>query len=73
MVFFDRVYDNASSSIVIVDDLSGAKEATQHLIEQGWKRIAHLGGPPNLGITKQRLEGYLEALRENNVPLHRSS
>ena len=65
MVFFDRVYENANSSMVIVDDLSGAKEATQHLIEQGCKRIAHLEGPPNLGITKQRLEGYLEALTES--------
>ena len=71
MVFFDRVYENANSSMVIVDDLSGAKEATQHLIDQGCKRIAHLEGPPNLGITKQRLEGYIQALEENNVPVNR--
>jgi LacI family transcriptional regulator len=71
MVFFDRVYENANSSTVIVDDLSGAKEATHHLIEQGCKRIAHLEGPPNLGITKQRLEGYLEALREAKMPIHK--
>ena len=69
MVFFDRVYENANSSMVIVDDLSGAKEATQHLIEQGCKRIAHLEGPPNLGITKQRLEGYVQALTEANIPV----
>jgi LacI family transcriptional regulator len=71
MVFFDRVYDTPNSSTIIVDDLSGAKEATQHLIEQGCTRIAHLEGPPNLGITKQRLEGYLEALKENNLPVNR--
>jgi len=69
MVFFDRVYENANSSTVVVDDLSGAKEATQHLIDQGCTRIAHLEGPPNLAITKQRLEGYLEALKENNMPV----
>lgn len=69
MVFFDRVYDTPTSSKVIVDDLSGAKDATQHLIEQGCKRIAHLEGPPNLGITKQRLDGYLEALKEANIPV----
>jgi LacI family transcriptional regulator len=69
MVFFDRVYENANSSMVIVDDLSGAKEATQHLIDQGCKRIAHLEGPPNLGITKQRLEGYVQALTESNIPV----
>ncbi len=73
MVFFDRVYENANSSMVIVDDLSGAKEATQHLIDQGCKRIAHLEGPPNLGITKQRLEGYVQALTENNIPIIQES
>jgi LacI family transcriptional regulator len=56
---------------VIVDDLSGAKEATLHLIEQGCKRIAHIEGSPNLEITKQRLEGYLEALKEKNIPVDR--
>lgn len=70
MVFFDRVYNTINSSKVIVDDLSGAKDATQHLIDQGCKRIAHLEGPPNLDITKQRLEGYLEVLKENNIPVN---
>jgi LacI family transcriptional regulator len=69
MVFFDRVYDHPNTSKVIVDDLSGAKEATLHLIEQGCKRIAHIEGSPNLEITKQRLEGYLEALKEKNIPI----
>jgi LacI family transcriptional regulator len=71
MVFFDRVYDSINSSKVIVDDLSGAKDATQHLIDQGCTRIAHLEGPPNLDITKQRLEGYIQALQENNLPVNR--
>jgi LacI family transcriptional regulator len=71
MVFFDRVYDHPNTSKVIVDDLSGAKEATLHLIEQGCKRIAHIEGSPNLEITKQRLEGYLEALKEKNIPVDR--
>jgi LacI family transcriptional regulator len=68
MVFFDRVYDTPTSSKVIVDDFAGAKEATLHLIEQGYKRIAHLEGPPNLEISLQRLKGYEEALRESNHP-----
>jgi LacI family transcriptional regulator len=72
MVFFDRVYDHVSSSKVIVDDLSGAKDATMHLIDQGCKRIAHLEGPPNLDITKQRLEGYIEALNEHKMAIDKS-
>lgn len=67
MVFFDRVYNTPNASKIIVDDLSGAREATLHLIDQGCKRIAHLEGAPNLEITKQRLEGYLQAHRERGI------
>lgn len=69
MVFFDRVYDNGNSSMVVVDDLSGAKEATKHLIDQGCKNIIHLEGPPNLAITKQRLEGFMQAMNDANLPV----
>ena len=68
IVFFDRVYNNPKLSKVIVDDFAGAKEATLHLIRQGCRRIAHLEGPPNLEISKQRLEGYRQALEENGIP-----
>jgi LacI family transcriptional regulator len=71
MVFFDRVYDNPQLSKVLVDDFEGAKEATLHLIDQGCKHIAHLEGPPNLTISKQRLEGYLEALKQHKMPVHK--
>ncbi len=71
MVFFDRVYDNGNSSMVVVDDLSGAREATRHLLEQGCKRIAHLEGPPNLNISKQRLEGFMEAMSEANLAVEK--
>lgn len=69
IVFFDRVYNNDQLSKVVVDDLEGAKEATLHLIEQGCKRIAHLEGPPNLTISTQRLEGYLQALKQHKIPV----
>jgi LacI family transcriptional regulator len=70
IVFFDRVYDTSQASKIIVDDFTGAKEATLHLIEQGCKRIAHIEGPPNLEISRQRLEGYKEALKEHNMPFN---
>jgi LacI family transcriptional regulator len=69
VVFFDRVFNNPSLSTVVVDDYEGAKEATLHLIEQGCKRIAHIEGPPNLAISKQRLKGYEDALKQHKMPL----
>lgn len=65
LVFFDRVVNDVNASKVIVDDEQGAYEATQHLIEQGYKRIAHLAGPQNLIISQNRLNGYKAAIADN--------
>ncbi len=71
IVFFDRVYNSPQASKIIVDDFTGAKDATIHLIEHGCKRIAHLEGPPNLEISKHRLNGYMEALKEHNIAFNK--
>ena len=49
-------------SFVHVDDHAGARTATEHLIEQGRRRIAHIGGPQHLDVAGDRLQGYREAL-----------
>jgi LacI family transcriptional regulator len=67
VVFYDRMYNNPNTSKVIVDDYIGAKEAVEHLIEQGYKRIAHLEGAPGLLITEDRKRGYLDALKEHKM------
>ena len=67
MFFFDRFVTDIAVSKVIQDDYHGAYNATLHLIQQGYKRIAHLGGPKNLEISRQRLQGYLDALTHNNI------
>lgn len=72
MVFFDRVCDLIDCSQVVVDDYDGAYQATTHLIQQGYQKIAHLGGPTNLAIHKQRLEGYKAALKENGMSVDES-
>ncbi len=41
--------------------------ATEHLITQGCKRIAFLGGPQNLSISNKRKEGYLAAIKKYNI------
>jgi DNA-binding LacI/PurR family transcriptional regulator len=64
VVFFDRFYDNFKFTKVTVNDYEGAFKATEHLIEQGCRRIAHLTGPRNLSIGKRRLQGYLHAMEK---------
>ncbi len=67
MVMFDRTSPHLSSPKVILDNYSGGYQATEHLITQGYKRIAILAGPKNLTISNQRLEGYLAALKKHKI------
>ncbi|MDX1905485.1 MAG: LacI family DNA-binding transcriptional regulator [Bacteroidia bacterium] len=67
VVFFDRFGADVEASRVVVDDFGGAREVVNHLIANGYRRIAHLAGPENLTNSQARLEGYLTALREHNI------
>jgi len=69
IVFFDRICEGLKTDRVIVDDYGGAFEAVQHLIDQGSKRILHLSGSERLLIGRNRINGYKDALDENNIPL----
>ncbi|MEO7307967.1 MAG: LacI family DNA-binding transcriptional regulator [Ferruginibacter sp.] len=67
LVFFDRSNDELEIDSVLIDDHKGAYIATTHLIEQGYKRIAHISGPQHLKIFKARFEGYKAALKDNRI------
>lgn len=67
LVFFDRCVEDIGASCVSVDDEAGAFNVTQHLIDHGYKRIAHLKGPQSVSIGKDRLEGYKKALKKNGI------
>jgi DNA-binding LacI/PurR family transcriptional regulator len=64
MVVFDRVTPFLTAPSVRLDNFDGGFQATEHLIEQGYKRIAILAGPKNLGISNERMDGYLAALKK---------
>ncbi|MBV7298174.1 LacI family DNA-binding transcriptional regulator [Enterovibrio paralichthyis] len=52
---------------ILPADMVGAYKAVQHLIEQGYKRIAHLTGESWMLATEQRLEGYRQALIDADI------
>ena len=68
VVLFDRVADIGLSS-VIINDSASAREATNCLINGGAQRIAFLGGPNQMKQNTDRKHGYLEALRQHNIPI----
>lgn len=67
MVVFDRVSSDLVAPKVRLDNTEGGYLATEHLIEQGYKRIAILAGPKNLTISNDRLDGYLKALKKFKI------
>lgn len=69
IVFFDRVPSNIPTSKVMQDDYQGAFAAVEHLIENGYKKIAHIAGPKGLCFTEKRLQGYLAALQKHKLPV----
>lgn len=66
MVLFDRVSDKIETHKVASDNFEAAYRATSHLIESGFKKIAHICGSPNISITLDRLDGYKKALLDAN-------
>ncbi len=69
VVYFDRVSEKMTSHKVRVDDYKGSFDATEHLIQQGCKRIAHIAGPEEVSISRNRLEGYLDALQKHKIDI----
>jgi LacI family transcriptional regulator len=67
IVFFDRIVNDIDTHKVIVDNYKGAYEATTHLINSGYRRIATLSNPELLSITRERLAGYKAALAEHGI------
>lgn len=72
LVFVDRVTDQLNSDLVIVDNYEAGFKATEHLIAQGCKRIAHLGGSQLRNVYSERQKGYLAALAKHNLPVDES-
>ena len=72
LVFFDRAVPEMETNKIVVDDFMGGFRVTQHLIDQGYKRIGHMAGPQNLTTYRERKSGYMEALSKNGLSFDES-
>jgi DNA-binding LacI/PurR family transcriptional regulator len=68
LVLFNRVAGLIDFSKVYVNDEDGAYKMVRYLIEKGYKDIAHIAGPRNLSLSKNRISGYKRALKESDLP-----
>ena len=62
LVFYDRICTGVEASRVVVDDYMGAFTAVQHLIETGCRNIVCYNSPVTMEISKNRFNGYHDAL-----------
>lgn len=72
LVFFDRICIGLSTDRVVVDDYAGAFAAVEYMIQTGCKRIAFYSSPFQLEISKNRKNGYLDALRKYGLVVDES-
>jgi LacI family transcriptional regulator len=69
IVAVDRRLQGQRVDTVLVDNVRGAYEAVNHLIQNGYRRIGIVNGPVVSTTGRERLQGYHNALREAGVPL----
>ena len=68
VIFFDRVEEKSDSTKVIIDNYKCGYQATQHLIEQGCKKIVLVTANLKRNVYAQRHKGYMDALYDYNIP-----
>jgi LacI family transcriptional regulator len=66
LILLDRCFDDFQSNFVGTNDLLVGEMATEHLLEMGFRRIAHIGGQ-KVSTSVGRLEGYQKALSRHRI------
>ncbi len=67
VVFFDRVRKDAPGIKVIIDNQKAAYSSTEHLIQQGCRRLMHITGDLAQNVYADRLNGFKKALADYNL------
>lgn len=71
LIFFDRKKDVKGVSSVTIDDFEGGYKATKHLINQGYKNIAHFSVDQDIEIYQERCNGYKQALLDSGIEVNK--
>lgn len=69
LIFFDRIKEHPQCMGIKIDNYKAAYEATHHLLQQGCRRIMHIGGNPISLVYEERLRGYKRALSDHKIPI----
>lgn len=69
LVFFDRIPNKSDIHYVVSDLITGITEAVNFLIKFGHRNIALINGPRTIIASKERLEGYKQALSHKKIKI----
>ncbi len=69
LFFFDRILESVNVGSVAIDDRLGAYMSVKHLIDEGYRRIVHVGGAEQINIYRARKKGYLDAMNEAGIDI----
>lgn len=69
LITFDRGENDLNVDYIGIDDYNSSHVIVNHLVEQGCKRIAHIGGFKRTRIYNNRIKGYIDALQKHELPL----
>ncbi len=67
LIVFGRDVAELKGRCVYLDNEQGGFLATQHLIDHGHRRVAHVAGPLWIQDSRARLRGYRRALQANGL------
>jgi len=68
LILFDRGENDLNVDYIGINDYDSSHMIIEHLIAQGCKRIAHIGGYRRTRIFNNRIRGYIDAIKKHNLP-----
>lgn len=69
VVFLDRAIKGSNVPVVAVNHYQGSRTAVSYLLRKGRKRIAFLGGKPDVNVYEERLRGYVDEIEASGLQL----
>ncbi len=71
LTFMDRVPPLEGFNTVVADDRGGARAATEHILNLGYTKIAHLGGHQYTSIGRERWRGFADAMKHHGITVRK--
>lgn len=70
LVLVNRKLKGEAFNYVVLNNVQGAYEITEHLINLGYRKIAIITGTSNLSTGIDRLKGYQQACKDHGIDLN---